>query len=70
MTKDQFLEWLHSPLTRKALKGLTDQQQELARQWASGVEMSPLTQCKAKIWGRLASSDEDEAFEAWFGLPE
>lgn len=69
MTKAEFLEWAHSPLTRKALKGLKDQRSSLSSLWAAGSQLDPSAQIKAQIWGRLSDlSDEDAAYEAWFGL--
>ena len=67
MTKEQFLEWANSPLTKKALKGLRDQKDSLASQWAEGVELLPKWQWTAHLLGRLSDTkDQDSLYEAWF----
>lgn len=69
MTRDQFLEWAHSPLTQRALEGLKAQRRAMALRWADGNQMDPSSQVKAQTWGRLSDlSDEDAAYDAWFGL--
>lgn len=66
MDKTLFLEWANSPLTKKALKGLKDQRQALALQWAEGVELLPKLQWTAHLLGRLSDDDQDSLYEAWF----
>lgn len=53
--KALFQEWKAHPANRPFLQFLLDQRAALAEQWASGVEMPPVQQCKALLMGELAS---------------
>jgi hypothetical protein len=65
--KEAFLEWKAHPLTKVFCQFLRDNQTELARKWAAGVEMSPQHQAKALLLGEMSDLDWQD-YAQFYGL--
>lgn len=55
-----FQEWRQARVNRAFFQFLKDQRAALAEQWASGVEMAPVQQCKALLMGELSDLEWED----------
>ena len=62
-----FQEWRNSPINRPFFQWLTDQRDQLARQWAAGQEMDSRQQVKALLLGEL-SAPEWADYATFYGV--
>ena len=70
MTKEEYLEWKHHPLTKQFHQYLKDYRQQLAEKWAKGVLCDPTHyQVRCKMAQELVDMHEG-AISEFYGRAE